>query len=121
MNKKIAIIGASYLQVPLLLKAKSMGLETHCFAWEDGAVGKDLSDFFYPISILEISDVTSMSSVADPASGEFADNVIVLPFNVILRARDFPSEIVETRSMALVNSFGLTSITLSFPVGITRV
>jgi biotin carboxylase len=53
MKKKIAIIGASYLQVPLLLKAKEMGLETHCFAWEDGAVGKDIADFFYPISILE--------------------------------------------------------------------
>ncbi len=53
MKKKIAIIGASYLQVPLLLKANEMGLETHCFAWEDGAVGKDIANFFYPISILE--------------------------------------------------------------------
>lgn len=53
MKNKIAIIGASYLQVPLILKAKEMGLETHCFAWEDGAVGKEFADFFYPISILD--------------------------------------------------------------------
>jgi biotin carboxylase len=34
-------------------KAKEMGIETHCFAWEDGAVCKELADFFYPVSILE--------------------------------------------------------------------
>ena len=51
--KKIAIIGASYLQKPLVLKAKQMGIETHCFAWEEGAVCKEFSDYFYPISILE--------------------------------------------------------------------
>ena len=52
MNK-LAILGASYLQVPLIKKANEMGLETHVFAWEDGAVGKDLADCFYPISILD--------------------------------------------------------------------
>lgn len=51
--KKIAIIGASYLQLPLVLKAKEMGLEVHCFAWEEGAVCKQYADFFYPISIIE--------------------------------------------------------------------
>ena len=50
--KKIAILGASYLQVPLISKAIEMGIETHVFAWEEGAVGKDLADFFYPISLL---------------------------------------------------------------------
>ncbi|KIC03417.1 hypothetical protein OA88_03335 [Flavobacterium sp. JRM] len=57
MKKKIAIIGASYLQVPLILKAKEMGIETHCFAWEEGAVGKEFSDFFYPISILNKEEI----------------------------------------------------------------
>lgn len=57
MKKKIAIIGASYLQVPIILKAKELGLETHCFAWEDGAVGKEFSDFFYPISILDMDAI----------------------------------------------------------------
>lgn len=58
--KKIAIIGASYLQTPLVVKAKAMGVETHCFAWEDGAVCKDIADFFYPISILEKEDILSI-------------------------------------------------------------
>jgi biotin carboxylase len=55
--KKIAIIGASYLQVPLVIKAKEMGVETHCFAWKDGAVCEDIADFFYPISILNKEDI----------------------------------------------------------------
>ena len=53
MNKKLAIIGASYLQQPLVEKAREMGLYTICFAWEDGAVCKDLCDKFYPISIVD--------------------------------------------------------------------
>ena len=51
--KKLAIIGAGYLQLPLVEKAKEMGLYTICFAWEEGAVCKDLCDKFYPISIVD--------------------------------------------------------------------
>ena len=50
---KLAIIGASYLQLPLIKKAKSMGIETHVFAWKVGDVGETEADFFYPISIVE--------------------------------------------------------------------
>ena len=49
----LAIIGASYLQLPLVNKAKQMGIHTLCFAWEDGAVCKGVADEFYPISIVE--------------------------------------------------------------------
>lgn len=52
IKKKLAIIGASYLQMPLILKAKEMGYETHVFAWAAGAVGEKEADFFYPISIV---------------------------------------------------------------------
>lgn len=52
-TKKLAIIGASYLQLPLVKKAKEMGIKTICFAWEEGAVCKDIADQFYPISIIE--------------------------------------------------------------------
>ena len=50
---KLSIIGASYLQKPLVLKAKEMEIETHVFAWEEGAVCKDIADHFYPISIID--------------------------------------------------------------------
>lgn len=55
--KKLAVIGASYLQLPLVQKAKQMGLEVHCFAWAEGAVCKELADYFYPISIVEKEEI----------------------------------------------------------------
>ncbi|GAA0753166.1 ATP-grasp domain-containing protein [Clostridium sartagoforme] len=50
---KIAIIGANEYQAKLILKCKENNIETHVFAWEDGAVGKVYCDFFYNISITE--------------------------------------------------------------------
>ncbi|MDI9529203.1 MAG: ATP-grasp domain-containing protein [Candidatus Cloacimonadota bacterium] len=55
--KKLAIIGASYLQKPLVLKARELGYETFVFAWEDGAVCKGIADHFMPISILEKEEI----------------------------------------------------------------
>lgn len=52
-KKKLAIIGASYLQEPLIEKAKEMGIETHVFAWKANDVGETSADYFYPISIVE--------------------------------------------------------------------
>lgn len=52
-NKNLAIIGASYLQLPLIRKAKEMGYITHVFAWAANDVGEKEADYFYPISIVE--------------------------------------------------------------------
>ena len=51
--KKLVIIGANDFQNQLILKAKSLGYETHVFAWECGDIGEKTADFFYPISIVE--------------------------------------------------------------------
>lgn len=53
MKKNLAIIGASYLQLPLIEKAKKMGYVTHVFAWAANDVGENAADYFYPISIIE--------------------------------------------------------------------
>lgn len=53
MRKNLAIIGASYLQLPLIEKAKEMGYTTHVFAWKANDVGESAADCFYPISIVE--------------------------------------------------------------------
>ncbi|PKL88770.1 MAG: hypothetical protein CVV23_08450 [Ignavibacteriae bacterium HGW-Ignavibacteriae-2] len=87
-RKKLAVIGASYLQLPLVNKANDMGIETHCFAWEEGAVCKDVADYFYPISIIEkekildkckeigINGITSIASdVAVPSVCFVAENM----------------------------------------------
>lgn len=51
--KKLAIIGASYLQEPIVKKAKQMGIYTICFAWADGATCAEICDKFYDTSIIE--------------------------------------------------------------------
>lgn len=53
MKKNLAIIGTSYLQLPLIEKAKEMGYTTHVFAWKANDVGEVAADYFYPISIVE--------------------------------------------------------------------
>lgn len=58
--QKLAIIGASYLQLPLVQRAKEMGIITICFAWAEGAVCKDVCDKFYPISILEKEQILAI-------------------------------------------------------------
>ena len=54
---KLAIIGASYLQEPLIQKAKDLGMETHVFAWAANDVGEESADYFYPISIVEKDEI----------------------------------------------------------------
>ena len=86
--QKLAIIGASYLQLPLVKKAKEMGLYTICFAWAEGAVCKDKADEFYPISIVEKEQILSIcrekqidgvctiaSDVAAPTVAFIAENL----------------------------------------------
>ncbi len=86
--KKIAIIGASYLQRPLVQKASELGIETHVFAWKKGNVVQDVADHFYPISILEkeeilnvcgdigIDGITSIASdIAMPTVNYIADKL----------------------------------------------
>ena len=86
--KKLAIIGASYLQRPLVEKAKEMGLYTICFAWAEGAICKDLVDEFYPISIVDKEEIlqicqekqidgicTIASDVAAPTVAYVAENI----------------------------------------------
>ena len=57
MKKKLVIIGANDFQNQLILKAKSLGYETHVFAWKDGAVGEKTADYFYPISIKDVDAI----------------------------------------------------------------
>ena len=50
-KQKLAIIGANAAITMLIEKAKSLGFETHVFAWKCGDPGEAAADFFYPISI----------------------------------------------------------------------
>ena len=55
--KNLAIIGASYLQLPLIEKAKEMGYVTHVFAWATNDVGEKAADHFYPINVVEVERI----------------------------------------------------------------
>ena len=93
MAKNLAIIGASYLQLPLIKKAKEMGFCTHAFAWAANDVGEREADFFYPISITEkdeilqkckeigISGICSISSDLAVITVNYVANELGLPCN----------------------------------------
>ena len=54
---KLAVIGASHFQLPLIEKAQEMGCEVHAFAWQCGDVGESVADVFHPISIVEVDRI----------------------------------------------------------------
>ena len=56
-RKKLAVIGASHFQLPLILKAQEKGCEVHAFAWECGDVGESAADVFHPVSITEVERI----------------------------------------------------------------
>lgn len=60
MSRNLAIIGASYLQLPLIEKAKEMGYTTHVFAWAANDVGESAADHFYPVSIVEKEQIAGI-------------------------------------------------------------
>lgn len=56
--KKLALIGAGEMGKIIAKRAKDMGnIETHCFAWEEGAVAKEFVDYFYPISVTDSESI----------------------------------------------------------------
>ena len=61
MRKKIAIIGGSYLQLPAVLKAHKLGLEVHCFSWEEGAVCAEYADYFIQYRFLKGENIICLS------------------------------------------------------------
>jgi len=102
MNKKLAVIGASYLQLPLVQKAKEMEIETHCFAWVEGAICKDVADYFYPISIIEkekILDVCKekkINAITTIASDVAVPTVCFVAENLDLISNSFKSSLAGT-------------------------
>ncbi len=96
VNKKLAIIGASYLQLPLVLKARDMGIDTLCFAWEAGAVCKREADEFCPVSITEkerIAEICRQKGVAGVTS--IASDVAVPTMNHVAICGSFKWKLVN--------------------------
>lgn len=86
MTKKLAILGASYLQLPLVRKAKELGVETICFAWENGAVCKELCDKFHPISI------TDKKKILERCKAEEIEGITSIATDVAVPTMSFIAE-----------------------------
>ena len=108
---KLAIIGASYLQEPLVRKAKEMGLEVHCFAWEEGAVCKDIADYFYPISIvekeliLEKCQEIGIDGITTIASDVAAPTVAYVANKMGLIGNDYDAAVCANNKYLMRNAF----------------
>lgn len=136
--QKLAIIGASYLQLLLVKKAKEMGLYTICFAWSEGAVCKDVVDEFFPISIVEKKQIlevcqekridgicTIASDVAAPTVAYVAEKmglvgnsyeVAVRANNKFLMRNAFSKAGVPCPKYQIVTSLDEIMINYSFPI-----
>ncbi len=78
-NQKLVVIGAGEFQLPLVLKAKELGYEVHCFAWEAGAVAKDTADFFYPLSITDKEAILEICKKINPVGVLTAGSDLAMP------------------------------------------
>ena len=116
MKNKIAVIGASYLQLPLVKKAKELGLEVHCFAWEEGAVCKDLVDFFYPISIIEKEEIlkvcqeVGIDGICTIASDVAAPTVAYVANKMNLVGNDYEAAIRANNKYQMREAFMKASV-----------
>lgn len=109
--KKLAIIGASYLQEPLVRKAKEMGLYTICFAWRDGAVCADIADEFHDISIiekgviLEICKKVKIDGICTIASDVAAPTVSYIAEKMGLTANPYEAAVRANNKYLMRNAF----------------
>ena len=89
--KKLAIIGASYLQEPLIEKAKELGFETHVFAWEANDMGEKSADVFYPISIVEKERILERCrAIGICGVCSIASDLAAVTVNYVAQALDLP-------------------------------
>lgn len=109
--KKLAIIGASYLQEPLVRKAKEMGLYTICFAWREGATCADICDTFYPISIVEKDEILTIcqkeqiDGICTIASDVAAPTVAYVANKMGLVGNDYDAAVRANNKFQMRNAF----------------
>ena len=110
-KKTLAIIGASYLQRPLVEKANEMGLRTICFAWAEGAVCKDICDVFYPVSIIEKEEILricreeQIDGICTIASDVAAPTVAYVAQQMGLNGNAYEAAVKANNKFAMRNAF----------------
>lgn len=90
-KKRLVIIGANDFQKQLIIKANSLGYETHAFAWEEGATGKEVADYFYPISIVEKEEILEKCREIKPCGVcSIASDLAAITVNFVAEALGLP-------------------------------
>lgn len=113
---KLAIIGASYLQKPIVEKAKALGIETHCFAWRNGSVCADVADFFYPINvvekelILEQCQTIGIDGILTIASDITAPTVAYVANKLCLNGNSYESAVKANNKYLMREAFSSSGI-----------
>ena len=96
MGKNLAIIGASYLQLPLIEKAKALGYTTHVFAWAANDVGEAAADHFYPVSIVEKDEILSLCrKIGICGICSIASDLAMLTVNYVAEKLGMPGNSME--------------------------
>ncbi len=100
-KRKLAIIGASDLQLPLIEKAKAMDLETHVFAWAAGDVGETAADYFYPISIVDTDEIIrECEKIRPDGVATIASDLAAITVIKVATALGLPCNPIETATIA---------------------
>ena len=101
MNKNLAVIGASYLQLPLIRKAKEMGFRTHVFAWAADDVGEKEADHFYPISITEVDEILEKCrEIGICGICSISSDLAVIAVNHVANSLGLPGNSMESTRMS---------------------
>lgn len=96
-KENLAIIGASYLQLPLIEKAKQMGFATHVFAWAANDVGETAADFFYPVSIVEKDRILGICrEIGICGICSIASDLAAVTVNYVAEKMNLPGNGMET-------------------------
>lgn len=93
-GKRLLILGGSYLQLPAILEAKSMGLITAVLDYDAGCLGKDLADQFY------LASTYDQEAVLESAIDFKADGIITLCTDWPMRSVAYSSEKLGLESIS---------------------
>ena len=109
---KIAVIGASYLQLPLVEKINALGYESHCFAWDNlDSVCKDRADYFYPISIIDKEAILKkcieigIDAISSIASDVAVPTIAFVAEKIGLRSNSIHSATISTNKFLMRSCF----------------
>lgn len=113
MRKKLAIIGANVGQKPLVLKAKEMGIETHCFAWNKGndIICSKLADYFHPIStndkeqILEVCQQLQIDGIISISNDSYVPTVCYVAGKMGLTGNGYEDSLISTNKLRQREAF----------------